>query len=146
MRYYWCYFCCVYISSRAWQWIMFNTITVLRIKISSYKFQHCGHVESVRKLKSVRCLAVYLAMELRNFSSSCSCLKARTPKTMLFFWFVKLHGLASRYHHLGETQCLHIQDMKLDTVCFSETVVSILWVLTASQPRRTSICCQDISV
>jgi hypothetical protein len=67
---------------------MFNTITVLRIKISSYKFQHCGHVESVRKLKSVRCLAVYLAMELRNFSSSCSCLKARTPKTMLFFWFV----------------------------------------------------------
>lgn len=67
---------------------MFNTITALRIKISSYKYQHCGHVESVKKLKSVRCLAVCLAVELRNFSSSCSCLRARTPNTMLFFWFV----------------------------------------------------------
>lgn len=31
--------------------------------------------------------------------------------SMLFFWFVKLNGLASRYHHLEETQCLHIHEV-----------------------------------
>jgi hypothetical protein len=41
--------------------------------------------------------------------------------TMLFFWVVTPCGLVGRYKHFGETYNI----LKMETVCFSETLVFI---------------------
>jgi hypothetical protein len=43
--------------------------------------------------------------------------------SMLVFWVVTPCGLVGRYRRFGETYCLHLQALKLNTVCFSETLV-----------------------